>query len=65
LISSHGSSRFEAWAQGSPPVYNRLGFRKEGREGTEFLFTRDAFEQEVCRGGNPKVMAGYLRMQDI
>ena len=61
LISSHGSSRFEAWAQGSPPVYNRLGFRKEGREGTEFLFTRDAFEQEVCRGGNPKVMAGYLR----
>lgn len=61
FIAAHGSSRFESWTPGSLPVYNRAGFRKEGRDGTEYLFTRDAFEQEICRGGNAKVLAGYLR----
>ena len=61
FISAHGSSRFEHWEQGAPTVYNQAGFRKKTREGTEYLFTKDAFELEICQGGNPKSMAGYLK----
>lgn len=61
FISAHGSSRFEPWAQGSPVIYNRVGFRKEAQGEAEYLFTRDAFEQEICQGGNAKTIAGYLR----
>lgn len=60
FIGKHGASRFESWEHGASIVNNRAGFKRKTQGRTEYMFLRDAFEQEICLGANPKTIARYL-----
>jgi uncharacterized protein (DUF927 family) len=63
LIRAHGASRFQVENQGF--VKDRLGYIVADDDGnvSEYLVTRDAFRQELCKGYDYKAVARALLEQ--
>lgn len=63
FIEQHGASRFEAIEHAttpSPPIRNRAGFRRASHAGMEYLFLRETFRTEVCRGFDYRAVLAAL-----
>lgn len=50
FIEQHGSSRFQDIGTPAATCINRVGFRRELSEGTEFYILPESFKAEVCKG---------------
>jgi putative DNA primase/helicase len=55
----HGESRFSPWernAEDKSRTINRVGFRKETNEGSEFYVFTDCFRSEICKGFDYRIV---------
>lgn len=67
FLEQHGVARFEDWNRPAnkddhaPRVMNRCGFRRyDETEGPHWYIFPESFKAEVCKGHDPKAVAGLL-----
>ena len=60
FIEQHGASRFQDIDRPAATCINRVGFRRDTENGTEFYILPESFRTEVCKGHNPKRASALL-----
>jgi putative DNA primase/helicase len=65
FIEQHGTSRFQDIDNPAATCINRVGFRRNVGDGTEFLVLPESFKAELCKGHNAKRAAAVLLEQGL
>jgi uncharacterized protein (DUF927 family) len=63
FLTEHGASRFQDLNEGTAtsfPVRDRVGFKVSTKEGLLYLFPKENFLKEICKGLDPTRAAAVL-----